>query len=507
MADGDDVDADCDASDADVGPAAGDDAGGGVTVEDLAEAILDEASFFKLVTGHAPYTYQERMLRDRSRSIVAVCGRQTGKSLAMAVKAMHYTLLHAGKTVIVVSRTEPQAMEFFQKGVLDVFDRVPELEKLVRRQTLKRVDWDNGSRIICIPSKPGSIRVYTPDIVIIDEAAFVDDEMWTAARPSLVKTRGQLIAITTPYGKRGKAYQMYVSGTASAYRVSVEDCPGISGEELETIRTDPSVTDLEWRQEYLAQFVDEAEQWFPHELVLKCQRVPLVEWHEGPRAGWVYYIGVDVARGGRDETVYCILGVHAGDAERPGDELPRVVAYYKHAKKSITHTAGRAKELVDLYGARAVGVDAMGVGAGVYDILEEDGYPVLDCAFSGRFKDRVYKRMKMFMDQGRLGLLHEDNVPEEHAGTVRRATMQFLDLGYEYTRDGLLRVGADVSRTNRLGGRRLLDDFPDATIIAFDVWDGGSFGFTEFYEDMVPDGTSKAPGEELPDFLVHLAGT
>ena len=68
--------------------------GDGVTVEDLAAAIWDEASFFRLVTGHAPFDYQVDMLKDRSRNIIAVCGRQTGKTVAMGVKAMHYTLLN-----------------------------------------------------------------------------------------------------------------------------------------------------------------------------------------------------------------------------------------------------------------------------------------------------------------------------------------------------------------------------------------------------------------------------
>ena len=454
-----------------------------VTAADAATALVDPVSFFKLVTGFDPYPDQMRKLSDPKRVIVDISGRQTGKSLTWGVRAMWHTLLQGGLAVV-VSRTEQHAMEFFRKSVLHALELQEDLKGLVRRQTLKMVEWDNSGRILCIPSRPESVRSYTPDLLIIDEAAYVDDAVFVAARPALVKSRGTLIVSSTPFGKRGKAYQYYRSERSSVYNTPVTECPGISEEELKGLRDDPTMTELEWRQEYLAQFIDEAEQYIPHELLLRCQRLSVDEWHDAGLDGWEYKIGVDVARGGRDETVYCVMGA---DVEGDGDEIPRVVAYHAHSKRSVTHTAGRCKELSDVYNGAEVGVDAMGVGAGVYDILEEDGYPVVDCTFSGKYKDRVYKRLKTQMDLGRVGLLDEravmvdGEVDAERERHVRKMVYQFLDLAYEYTKDGLLRVGKDVSRSQRQSGDRVLDDYPDATVMAFDLWDGGGWGFSQIF--------------------------
>ena len=41
------------------------------------------------------------------------------------------------------------------------------------------------------------------DLVIIDEAARVEDDLISAFRPMLATSNGRLIALTTPAGKRG----------------------------------------------------------------------------------------------------------------------------------------------------------------------------------------------------------------------------------------------------------------------------------------------------------------
>ena len=50
------------------------------------------------------------------------------------------------------------------------------------------------------------------DLIVIDEAARVDDELLAATRPMLAVSNGTLFALTTPAGKRGWFYEQWLHG-------------------------------------------------------------------------------------------------------------------------------------------------------------------------------------------------------------------------------------------------------------------------------------------------------
>src|ERR1035437_4701637 len=61
-----------------------------------------------------------------------------------------------------------------------------------------------GSRICSLPGDPKTIRGFSaPALILEDEAAFVDDELFAAIKPMLAVSRGQLILMSTPFGRRG----------------------------------------------------------------------------------------------------------------------------------------------------------------------------------------------------------------------------------------------------------------------------------------------------------------
>ena len=84
-------------------------------------------------------------------------------------------------------------------------------------------------------------------MVIIVEAARVEDELLAAVRPMLAVSDfgGRLIALSTPFGKRGWFFEAWHNGGEDWTRVEVraEDCPRISkeflAEELKQLGTQP----------------------------------------------------------------------------------------------------------------------------------------------------------------------------------------------------------------------------------------------------------------------------
>jgi hypothetical protein len=49
-------------------------------------------------------------------------------------------------------------------------------------------------------------------LLIVDEAARVDDELYYAVRPMLAVSGGVLMMLSTPFGKRGVFYEEWTGG-------------------------------------------------------------------------------------------------------------------------------------------------------------------------------------------------------------------------------------------------------------------------------------------------------
>lgn len=64
--------------------------------------------------------------------------------------------------------------------------------------------WINTSRVIALPGSERSVRGYSdPRFIIFDEAARIEDATYKAAIPMTAGGNTEIIALTTPWGKRG----------------------------------------------------------------------------------------------------------------------------------------------------------------------------------------------------------------------------------------------------------------------------------------------------------------
>jgi hypothetical protein len=90
--------------------------------------------------------------------------------------------------------------------------------------------------------------------VIIDEAARVTDELLTALSPMVAISGGRIIAMSTPFGKRGWFYEATRSPGWKTITVRADECPRWSADDLEEFRNHRG--DWLYRQECLAEFVD-----------------------------------------------------------------------------------------------------------------------------------------------------------------------------------------------------------------------------------------------------------
>lgn len=150
-------------------------------------------------------------------------------------------------------------------------------------------------------------------------------------------------------------------------------------------------------------------------------------------------VGIDPARQGKDGT---------GVIVRQG----RVVRYVGRWRVADTmQLAGRAAKLIDEYAPDAVFVDAIGVGAGVYDRLRELGYREVYQAIVSKQADRdrtyVNKRAEIWAEMSQW--LHEGAAIPDHAALRE----DLLMLGFGEDSNGRLKMQSkkNLKRSPDLG--------------------------------------------------------
>ncbi len=108
---------------------------------------------------------------------------------------------------------------------------------------------------MCLPCKEETIRGYAHvNLIVLDEAARVPDDLYRAVGPMLAVSKGRLICLSTPYGARGFFHDAWVSGGEGWKRIEVPGAkvPRISAAFPEEERR--AMGESWFRQEYCCSF-------------------------------------------------------------------------------------------------------------------------------------------------------------------------------------------------------------------------------------------------------------
>jgi hypothetical protein len=223
---------------------------------------LDQVAFSRAV-GLKPDPWQEALLRSPSDRTLLLCSRQAGKSTISAVLALHRALYHPNSLVLVLAPALRQSQELFGKiaGFYSALDR-PVPAQAERRLSL---ELENGSRIVTLPGTERTVRGFSgAALLLVDEAARVDDALYYAVRPMLAVSDGSLLMLSTPYGKRGVFYEEWVEGVGwERFEIPAPSVPRISEEFLAEERR--ALPQRVYQQEYYCEFVETDDQVFSYE--------------------------------------------------------------------------------------------------------------------------------------------------------------------------------------------------------------------------------------------------
>lgn len=226
---------------------------------------LDPSLLLDLV-GLDPLPWQRHLLRSTSEKVLLNCHRQAGKSSATACLACLTALTEPGSLTLIVSASQRQSGELFDK--VGGYWRALGAPVAATEDNAVTLRLANASRIVSLPSSIDTILGYSaPSLIIIDEAARVPDETYYGLRPMLARSRGNMVAMSTPRGKRGWWWQAWNDDEASWDRTEypVTDNPHIDPEFLDEERR---LLGPRWfAQEYLCVFTEAIDQYFPDDAI------------------------------------------------------------------------------------------------------------------------------------------------------------------------------------------------------------------------------------------------
>ncbi len=235
---------------------------------DLARALalaLDPVAVFEAGVG-SPDAWQADVLSSQAPRMLLNCSRQSGKSTTVAALAIHEAVYRPPALVLMLSRAQDQSSELYRKARL-VFNALGRPVPVVG-ESARRLELANGSRIVSLPGTEATVRSYSGvRLLLIDEASRVPDDLYYAVRPMIAVSGGRLVALSTPFGRRGWWWEAWEKGGDEWARVCVpaELCARIPPDFLEAEKR--AMPGWRFRQEYGCSFEAAVDQVFADEFI------------------------------------------------------------------------------------------------------------------------------------------------------------------------------------------------------------------------------------------------
>ena len=175
--------------------------------------------------------WQQAFLLSRQPRRLLLTARQVGKSTVAAAMALHRALHEVDFLALIVSPAQRQSTLLLER-IFTLFKAQPTVIRIVA-QSKTHLVFSNGSSILSLPASEQGIRGFSPQLLVIDEAARLSEKAFGAVSPMLGATKGTFVALTTPGPPSGWFHALWESPedfertTIDAYH-----CPRISAEHL-----------------------------------------------------------------------------------------------------------------------------------------------------------------------------------------------------------------------------------------------------------------------------------
>jgi hypothetical protein len=362
---------------------------------------LDNALVFAVSTlGVTPHAGQADYLLDQHAVKVLVGGRRAGKTFALAVEIIFRMVLaiaarRALRQLIVAPGVDQAKLLLATVGRLLAASPLGGLVESEVASPFPELRLAHGGLIFvrAAAERGRLLRGHSADRVIVDEAAYLPDEVITEAiLPTLADTGGQLVLASTPTSRGSLFHRLFEQGQAPdprvrSFRLQSAENPHIDQGFVAAQRA--GVTARQWATEYEGAFAETEGSLFRWDHVVACADAT-----EGPpEPGASYAIGWDPAAR-RDASAVVVVDLTA----RP----PRVVHVEDVRGGDYVGQVSRVASLARLYHGARVVIDATGHGAVLADMLRREGTWTKAFTFTARSKASLLTRLAVLLEHRRL---------------------------------------------------------------------------------------------------------
>lgn len=329
---------------------------------------------------YCPHHYQVPFHAHTQRFKVVVGGRRSGKSLALLQDLVAHCLNTPQSLTWWVSPTYRDAREIGWEMFMEIKDVLaPAIKKI--KETQMQVTFVNGARLLFKGSdNPDSLRGRGLSMVGIDEAAFVKRDVWfKVLRPALADKRGRAHLVSTPNG-RNWFYDLYRKARAPSvpywqgYFWPTEFNPLITEEEIAEARE--NLSDADFRQEYLAEFITRAGRIYDE---FDDSQI-CTDFHPD-RAHHTIYLGMDF--GFANPTAICFMAVNNETLEvTQFDEIYKerttIEQHHQLILKKLAEHSLNQDDIRYCYTDPAGNAEELSSGISPVDYLRQKGYRMVN---------------------------------------------------------------------------------------------------------------------------------
>lgn len=152
------------------------------------------------------FPFQDKLLHilNKYDRVIILKSRQLGITTIAAAYALWHMIFNKDQSILALAPTQDKARNIVDK-VRFAYSELPSWLKVASLEDNKlSLILSNGSKIKAASGASDSARGYTANILILDEAAFIEnaDELWGSAQQTLA-TGGKAILLSTPNGLDG----------------------------------------------------------------------------------------------------------------------------------------------------------------------------------------------------------------------------------------------------------------------------------------------------------------
>ena len=337
-------------------------------------------------------------------------GRRWGKSVLGGVLTMNVVRQHGHVAWIVPTYKNGRSLWRWARSIASPFRRYFDISKAERTISTQR----GGFFGIYSADNIDAIRGEWFHLVVIDEAARIDEVDWTdAIYPTLADANGDAIFISTPNGKnwfwREWLQGQQASDVIAAWQAPTMDNPNPRIRQAAELVRD-RVSERTYRQEWLAEFVEDGG------VFRRVHECCTATAQKKPTEGHTYVIGADWGKS-LDFTVFTVLDITA----------KQVVAIDRSNHIDYELQRGRLRALCDCWHPGVVIAESNAMGTPIIEALSRERVPVRPFVTTSASKATIIDALALAFERGDIAIFpHEALIGELLAYETERLSSGLL---------------------------------------------------------------------------------